>query len=155
MCVRGSRHDLHTRQTRAPYVRTERDGLRRFLDQFSANWIGSGRAYHPHLFQIISDRDDDLVGPAGTHLTASFEVVGGQALLALQDSKNVDVNCILRNDDTVVGCGGTFDRYKFTENRSIASCNGLIGELQSRDCFPVGNGTWYSFAKLVVARSVH
>ena len=115
-----------------------------FWLRFSDNWVGSGRAYHPHMFQIISDRDDAFVGPAGTHLTASAEVVGGRALLALQDSKNVDRDCILRNDDSVAGCGGAFSRYTFTENRSVASCNGLIGDLQGRDCFPTGNGTWYS-----------
>ena len=115
-----------------------------FWLKFSANWRGSGRAYHPHMFHFISDLDDDRVGPAHTYLTTYTEVVNGRAVLALQDSKNVDVNCILRNNDTSVGCQGTFSTYPFTENRSVCACNGLAGDLQGRDCFPTGAGTWYS-----------
>ncbi len=115
-----------------------------FWLKFSANWRGSGRAYHPHMFHFINDLDDDRVGPARTHLTTYIEVVNGRAVLALQDAKNVDPACVLRNNDTVVGCGGDFRAYRFTERRSVASCNGLIGDLQGRDCFPTGDGTWYS-----------
>ena len=56
----------------------------------------------------------------------------------------MDLDCILRNDDTFVGCDGNFRRYRFSEDRSVASCNGLAGDIQGRDCFPNGNGTWYS-----------
>jgi hypothetical protein len=71
-------------------------------------------------------------------------VVNGSAFLGLQDSKNVDLNCILRNDDSFVGCNGDFDTYPFTEARSACACNGLLGDLDGRDCFSNGNGTWYS-----------
>jgi hypothetical protein len=69
--------------------------------------------------------------------------VGGVPMLALQDSLNVDPNCILRNDDSFVGCNGDFATYPFTEMRSVCSCNGLIGDVDVRDCFNSGT-YWYS-----------
>jgi hypothetical protein len=115
-----------------------------FWIKFSANWVGSGKAYHPHMFHFISDLDDDYVGPASTYLTTYSEVVGGKAMLALQDSKNVDLACLTRNDGSVVGCNGALANYTFTENRSVCACNGILGDLDGRDCFPNGDGTWYS-----------
>jgi hypothetical protein len=115
-----------------------------FWLKFSSNWVGSGKPYHPHMFHFINDLDGDYVGPAYSYLTTYTEVVAGKAMLALQDSKNVDLNCILRNDDTFVGCNGDFNTYAFTEDRSICSCNGLGGDLDGRDCFANGDGTWYS-----------
>jgi hypothetical protein len=115
-----------------------------FWIKFSANWVGSGVAYHPHMMHFITDADPDYVGPAHTFLTTYQEVVGGEARIAIQDSKNVDLSCILRNDDTFVGCNGDFSTYPFTEARSVASCNGLAGYVEMRDCFSNGNGTWYS-----------
>jgi hypothetical protein len=115
-----------------------------FWLKFSSNWVGSGRAYHPHMFHFINDLDTQYVGPAHTYLTTYTEVVGGRALLALQDSKNVDLGCLIRNNGTIVGCNGDATTYPFTENRSVCSCNGIVGDLDGRDCFPNGNGTWYS-----------
>ena len=115
-----------------------------FWIKFSANWVGSGKAYHPHMFHFINDLDDAYVGPAHTYLTTYTEVVAGKAVLALQDSKNDDLGCLLKNDDTFVGCNGDVASYPFTENRSVASCNGLVGQVDGRDCFPNGDGTWYS-----------
>lgn len=112
--------------------------------RFSANWVGSGRAYHPHMFHFTTNKDGDYVGPANSHLTLYIEVVGGRPMLALQDSLNVDPACVLRNNDTFVGCGGNFSTYAFTENRSVAACNGLLGDVDGRDCFSTGTNTWYS-----------
>ena len=112
--------------------------------KFSANWVGSGRAYHPHMFHFTTNKDGDYIGPATSHLTLYIEVVGGRPMLALQDSLNVDPACVLRNNDTFVGCNGNFMTYPFTENRSVASCNGLIGDVDGRDCFSTGANTWYS-----------
>jgi hypothetical protein len=115
-----------------------------FWIKFSPNWVGSGRAYHPHMFHFVNDLDSDYVGPAHTYLTTYTEVVSGAAMLALQDSKNDDLNCILRNDGSFVGCNGDFQTYVFTENRSVCACNGIVGDLDGRDCFDNGDGTWYS-----------
>lgn len=111
--------------------------------KLSSNWVGSGVPYHPHMFHFITNEDSQYVGPANSHLTTYTEVVdGGRALLAIQDSMNVDDACILLNNDSFVGCNGDFDSYTFTENRSVAACNGLVGEVDGRDCFD--NGYWYS-----------
>jgi len=112
--------------------------------KYSANWVGSGHPYHPHEFHFVTNLDNDYVGPARTHLTTYIEQVGGVARLALQDSVNVDPNCILLNNDSFVGCNGDFDTYVFTEDRSVCSCNGLVGDLDGRDCFSGGGGNYYS-----------
>lgn len=117
--------------------------------KFSDNWVGSGVAYHPHMFHFINDLDSDYVGPARTFLTTYTEVVNGRAMLALQDSKNVDLSCVLLNNDSFVGCGGDFDTYTFTENRSVCGCNGpkvdpCSNPQGSRDCYSTGGGNYYS-----------
>lgn len=115
----------------------------RFHLKFSSNWVGSGVSYHPHMFHFITNADPDYVGPANSHLTTYTEVVQGRAVLALQDSLNVDDSCVLLNNDTFVGCNGDFDSYVFGENRSVCACNGIVGDLDGRDCFDNG-GYWYS-----------
>ncbi len=113
-----------------------------FWIKHSTNWQGSGVSYHPHLFHFVSDADSQWVGPANSHLTTYIEHPTGRPMLALQDSLNVDDNCILRNNDTFVGCNGDFSTYPFTESRSVCACNGLLGFVDGRDCFD--NGYWYS-----------
>jgi hypothetical protein len=116
-----------------------------FWLKFSPNWVGSGKPYHPHMFHFINDLDTDYVGPARSYLTTYIEVIqNGRAFLGLQDSKNVDTNCILQNNGNFVGCNGNFSTYTFTENRSVCACNGIVGELDGKDCYPTGNGNWYS-----------
>jgi len=112
--------------------------------KYSADYVGSGHPYHPHEFHFVTNQDDRWVGPSHTRLTTYTEQVGGVVRVALQDSRNVDLACILRNDDSFVGCGGDFESYPFSEARSACACNGLLGDLDGRDCFPNGDGTWYS-----------
>jgi len=111
--------------------------------KYSANYVGSQRPYHPHEFHFVTNKDDRYVGPANSHLTTYTEQVGGVVRIALQDSRNVDLKCILLNNDSFLGCNGDFDSYIFSEERSVCSCNGLIGDLDGRDCFSTGNG-YYS-----------
>lgn len=149
--VMGSAFDCHFMQS-ATSCADGKPARHKFTDsetvylsfhlKFSANWVGSGVSYHPHMFHFLTNVDGDFIGPASTHLTTYTEIVQGRAMLALQDSLNVDNNCILRNDDTFVGCNGNFSTYVFTENRSVCSCNGLVGDLDGRDCF--NSGYWYS-----------
>ena len=104
--------------------------------KYSDDYIGSGHNYHPHEFHFVTNQDSQWVGPACTHLTLYIEQIGGTARLAMQDSSNVDADCILRNDDQSIGCGGgSVADYNFTEARSAASCNGLVGDYDQRDCF--------------------
>jgi hypothetical protein len=85
----------------------------------------------------------DYAGPAFTHLTLYVEQNEGRPLVALQDGQNVDLGCVLRNDGSFIGCNGNPSTYAFTENRSVAACNGLAGFVDQRDCFPWGSG-YYS-----------
>lgn len=112
--------------------------------KYSANYVGSQRSYHPHEFHFVTNKDDRWVGPSHTHLTTYTEQVGGVVRIALQDSRNNDTNCILLNNNSFVGCNGSFSTYPFTEARSACACNGLVGDLDGRDCFNQGNGTYYS-----------
>jgi len=121
----------------------------RFHLKFSSNWVGSGVAYHPNMFHFITDADSQYIGPANSHLTTYTEVVQGRAMLALQDSLNVDNSCILLNNDTFIGCNGDFNTYVFDENRSVCACNGIVGDLDGRDCYNAGSyyysaRAWYS-----------
>jgi hypothetical protein len=109
--------------------------------KYSTNYIGSGIAYHPHEWNILTTEDWEYQGPADTYLTMYIEQNAGRPILAMQDSKNVDPNCILLNNNSFVGCNGDFDTYPFSENRSVCSCNGLIGHLDRRDCFPSSGST--------------
>lgn len=111
--------------------------------RYSDNWVGSGRPYHPHEFMLTTNKDPESVGPANTHLSMYIEQIGMVPTLAMQDSKNVDDDCILSNNDDFEGCGGDIETYEFTEARSVASCNGLEGFVDERDCYNAGS-YWYS-----------
>ena len=114
-----------------------------FYIKHSDNWVGSQRPYHPHLLHFTTTADGDYVGPAYSHLTTYIESPNGTPFLGLQDSRNVDSSCILRNDDGFVGCEGDYESYAFDENRSVCACNGLVGSVDGRDCFDAGD-YWYS-----------
>ncbi len=124
--------------------------------KYSSNWVGSGVAYHPHEWSILTNEDWIYQGPSDTYLTTYIEQNGGKPLLALQDSKNVDPNCILLNNNSFVGCNGNFSTYPFTEARSACSCNGLVGHLDKRDCFPdAGSSHGYYSSRSWHADSVY
>lgn len=104
--------------------------------KYSDNYIGSGVGYHPHEWNILTNKDGIYQGPADTYLTLYVEQNAGRPIIAIQDSRNVDPNCILLNNNSFVGCNGDFSTYPFTEARSVSSCNGLQGFIDKRDCFP-------------------
>ena len=152
----GSASSLACRFTTGATGCTPRTTMRRLFDgvdqlfvrywvRYSDGWQGSGRPYHPHELYFLTDADDRYVGPSYTHLTVYVEQVDLIPRIALQDAANVDTRCILRNDDSTVGCaGGGVDSFEFGEGRSVAACNGLIGPVALRDCYSLGNGQWYS-----------
>jgi hypothetical protein len=109
--------------------------------KYSSNWVGSGVAYHPHEWNILTNEDNIYQGPSDSYLTAYVEQLAGTPRLALQDSKNVDTNCVLLNSNSFVGCKGAFSTYAYTENRSVCSCNGLKGFVDGRDCFAAAGST--------------
>jgi len=124
--------------------------------KYSANYIGSGVAYHPHEWNILTNVDWEYQGPADTYLTTYVEQNAGRPILALQDSKNVDPNCILLNNNSFVGCNGDFSSYPFDENRSACSCNGLLGYVDRRDCFSsAGSSHGYYSSRAWAADSIY
>ena len=124
--------------------------------KYSSNYIGSGVGYHPHEWNVLTNEDWEYQGPADTYLTTYVEQNGGRPILALQDSKNVDPNCILLNNNSFVGCNGDFNTYPFDENRSACSCNGLVGDVDRRDCFSSpGSSHGYYSARAWAADSIY
>jgi hypothetical protein len=83
-----------------------------FWIKYSANWTGSNKPYHPHLFYLLTNQNDRFVGPAWTRLTAYIEENGRIPLLAIQDGQNIDKTKIGKN------------LLNVTENRAVAGCNG-------------------------------
>src|SRR5260370_1489602 len=85
--------------------------------KYSANWIGSGRLYHPHEFYVLSDLDGAYDGPSDNWLTLYIEhnyQNGGVPRLALQDNKAINTSY------------GTppINLIGITQNRSTGGCNG-------------------------------
>jgi hypothetical protein len=95
--------------------------------KYSSNWVGSNRTYHPHEFLILTNLDDDWVGPAYTHMTAYVEQNNGEPLLAIQDAQNIDESNI------GVDLTGT------TEDRAVAGCNGDSDGYGEGSCYLVGS----------------
>lgn len=93
-------------------------------------WVGSGAAYHPHEFYILTNADGAFVGPAYTALTVyvedNFQSAGGVPVLGIQDGRNVDVTRINQ------------DLTNVTEQRAVAGCNGSFDTTQSA-CYREGS----------------
>jgi len=97
----------------------------------SANWVGSGKSYHPHMFILLTNLNDDYAGPAYSHLGAYVEENQGYPQLVIQDGQNID--------ETKIGV----DLTSISENRSIAGCNGnqSVGQNQN-ECYASGSVHW-------------
>jgi hypothetical protein len=93
----------------------------------SANWVGSGRAYHPHLFNFVTNLEGAYVGPAYTYLTTYVEENAGVPVLAIQDARNIDESRIGQ------------DLTDVTEQRAVAGCNGDSDGHGPGDCYPAGS----------------
>lgn len=96
----------------------------------SANWIGSGKSYHPHMFLFMTNLDGDYIGPAYTHLTAYVEENAGVPVFTIQDGRNID--------ETRIGV----DLTSISERRSVAGCNGDSDGYGIGQCYSVGSVHW-------------
>ncbi|MEI7903883.1 MAG: hypothetical protein WCI43_00535 [Candidatus Firestonebacteria bacterium] len=106
-----------------------------FWIKFSANWTGSNKPYHPHMFHFTTNKNDKYCGPAWTHLTTYIEDTEGTPRLSIQDGQNIDVSRLKE------------DLTKKTENRAVAGGNGNSDGTGKLDCYKAGkryaNGkTW-------------
>ncbi|GAX62999.1 hypothetical protein SCALIN_C46_0003 [Candidatus Scalindua japonica] len=93
-----------------------------YFVKYSSNWEGSNKTYHPHELYLLTNIDDDWIGPSRTHLTAYIEQNEGEPLLAIQDALNINQSKI------------GVDLTHVTENRAVAGCNG------EGSCYKVGSG---------------
>jgi uncharacterized protein YjdB len=110
--------------------------------KYSANWVGSGQAYHPHEFLLLTTENDAWVGPSFTHLTAYVEHSyqnGGIPVLQLQDGQNIDQGRIAQDLTTI------------TENRSAAGCNGN-SDGYATGCYNLGGGVYNNEKKWIADR---
>jgi hypothetical protein len=110
-----------------------------FWLRLSDNWQGG-----IDVFTLLTNLEDDFKGPGRTKLTTSAAVENGTASLVLHDGENVDPNCVMLTDGSIVGCNGDFDSYAFTEQRSVASCNGLLGDVEDHECSSQDQIEWWS-----------
>jgi hypothetical protein len=110
--------------------------------KYSTNWVGSGQAYHPHEFLVLSDMDGDYDGPSNSWLAAYVEhnyQNGGIPRLQLQDSKAINTSY------------GTppVNLIGITENRSIGGCNGVMEPNVVTSCFSFP--PWYNDKELIAS----
>jgi len=106
----------------------------RYWVRYSANWVGSGKPYHPHELHFLTTADDQYVGPSYTHLTVYVEHNyggdGGYPQLAVQDAANIDT--------TQIGV----DLTHVTEQRAVSGCNG-VSDGAVPDCYQ-SNGQYFN-----------
>ena len=98
--------------------------------KYSSNWDGSNKPYHPHEFFIITNVNNDWIGPAYTNLTAYIEQNEGTPVLGIQDGMNIDESKIGQN------------LTQLTEQRSVAGCNGDSDGYGDGSCYLVGSVHW-------------
>src|SRR6266852_4651787 len=108
--------------------------------KYSTNWVGSGKAYHPHEFYTLSTLDGDYDGPSNNFLDVYVEQNyqnGGMPRIAIQDNKSVNYSYgALPNNLIAV-----------TENRSAGGCNGVVETNTYSECFNFGT-YWYNDKQL-------
>ena len=115
---------------RHKFTATDRVYLRYWV-KYSANFIGSGRNYHPHEFYFLTDVDGDYIGPSATHLTTYVEQNyqnGGIPEMSMTDALNIDAANI------------NVDLSNLTEQRASAGCNGSADGYPN-NCYQSG-GEW-------------
>jgi len=96
----------------------------------STSWVGSGVAYHPHIFYFLTNKDTDWTGPAYTHMTLYLEEIAGKPQILIQDGVNVDLANIGKNLTSI------------TEKRAVAGCNGDSDGYGNGDCYANGSDYW-------------
>ena len=106
----------------------------RYWARYSADWIGSGKPYHPHEMHFVTNEDNKYVGPSWTHLTLYVEhwygPDGGYPQLAAQDGANIDTLHI------------GVDLTGVTEQRAVSGCNGVTDGAVP-DCYK-NNGVYFN-----------
>jgi hypothetical protein len=126
--------------------------------KYSANWVGSQRAYHPHEFHFLTTLDADWTGLSFTHLTVYVEENGGTPLVAIQDGQNVVQGMVGKNLSAtterraVAGCNGSSDGYP---DNCYRAAEGYVNEKKWRAPSKLfGDGRWHFIEAYVRLNSV-
>lgn len=82
------------------------------LGSTSVPWQGSGKPYHPHLIQLLTDADDDYVGPNSSLFSTLIETNLFRPRIAIADSMAVNVPFVGTN------------LFASATPHSLAGCNG-------------------------------
>jgi len=104
-----------------------------FYWRFNSNWVGSGRSYHPHLINILSDLDDQWAGPSRSYLNNYIEVSATTPRLIIQDAFNIATTPT-----------PPWSTTNGTENRAVGGCNGTLSGSDAGniiDCYQ-SSGLW-------------
>lgn len=105
----------------------------RYRVKYSSNWVGSGDSFHPHEIHILTNEDDQWVGPSFTRLTAyvehNYQQNGGVPVVLVTDGRNIDQSRVGQ------------DLTDVTENRAVAGCNGNT-DGYATDCYQSGPGQY-------------
>ena len=102
--------------------------------KYSTNYVGSGKNYHPHEFNVLSNQDQDWDGLTFNYLNTYIEQVyqnGGVPRISIQDSRMIDGSRIGQNLTNV------------TEQRSLGGCNGNSDATGVTECYQQGS-QWYN-----------
>jgi Big-like domain-containing protein len=111
-----------------------------FYVKYSANWVGSGVAYHPHEFYTLSTLDGDYDGPSQNYLDVYVEhnyLNGGRPRFEFQDNKSVNYSYGPVPNNLITT----------TEDRSTGGCNGVVESNIYSECFNFGT-YWYNDKQL-------
>jgi hypothetical protein len=103
--------------------------------KYSANWVGSGQAYHPHEFYALSSWDGDWDGLSMNWMTLYLEQNyqnGGRPRMAMQDNKAINMS-LGALPISLLG---------ITEDRSTGGCNGMAEANMAYECFAFA--PWYN-----------
>jgi len=88
----------------------------------TVTWQGSGKPYHPHLIQLLTDADSSIVGPNSSLFSALIETSLFTPRVAEADSKAVNASFINQ------------DLLNSTTPHAVAGCNG--NQNASATCYP-------------------
>ncbi len=97
--------------------------------EYSENWTGSNKPYHPHEFHFMTNLNSKWHGPSFSHLTLYIEQNEGHPLLGIQDAENIDQSQI------------NVELTDVTESRAVAGCNGNTDGYND-DCYLGGGGKY-------------
>ncbi len=106
----------------------------RYWVKYSSNFVGSGLAYHPHEFTVLTSEDGQWIGPSRSHLGLliehNWQNGGGYPRLSAGDALNIDVSKIL------------VDLSNVTESRATQGCNGETDHYPT-GCYQIGT-EWFN-----------